>query len=260
MGDIFVAAMSGSLGASLSIAELSRLRASSWDGTDQQLFERLLRATTNRIAAGQVECTLKQCQRFTGEYLARRPYDPNRDSPLERGKVKEWCTTQKIQPQGVSLEPTYETWPEQRFTREQAQALFSVDPDDWSEGALKWAGINELPAKSIATQTHTLSDKAGDAPLVDSQARAICEDLGVDYLDSRSKPMLRTLVESKLLQFGISQTSLDATFNHLERAVEARERNGLYLIGPTLAYILSRKGGGRQPERHLPYAVSSGKH
>jgi hypothetical protein len=148
MTTLHAAAFKGELGETLTFAGLSELRASSFEGLDRDLYSRLLAGTEGRIAAGLVQCTTITVQRSTGDWIERRPYDPDRDSSLDRGKVithivSNLSGSQKPKaPPGGSIEPAYESITELRFTREQARQLYAVDPENWGEGALKWVGLD----------------------------------------------------------------------------------------------------------------------
>lgn len=257
MSDAFVDAMNGVLDDSLSVAKFSQLRATSWDGTDHQLSEHLCKATQTRIAVGQVQCTLKQCQRLTGEYLARRPFNPERDSPLDRGKVKEYRTTSTATPRGGSIEPIYDTWTEQHLTPEQARQLYKIDPDNWGEGALKWAGIDTGEIGATSPQT-SVTHKSSNAPSVDAQALRICEQLGIGYDDLRKKDKIITPgVLASLKALGIEEVAITSTMGNIDKTlVEHKGRHGMYKTGPVIAYLLAHC---HRPTRPQPVGAMSKK-
>jgi len=144
MMDIHAKAYRGELADTLTVAELALLRASSFSGRDEPLFQRLILDIQGRIDAGFILPNAVDVHEWTGAWEVTRPHDLYRDSKLDE---REFITDIAVstdpkgpaRPPGGSIKKQMRTRTETLLTKHCAQQLYKQDPSNWSDASLKWA-------------------------------------------------------------------------------------------------------------------------
>ena len=218
------------IGAKLRLTDLCRLRASSHRATDQVLFSQLLEGMRNQVAAGLLEVeTVIVEGKPTGEYLVTETADdPRRWAPNQMGKeIVLRCTFNGSKPP-VGAVPalgpeTVEHW----LSKQQALAAFAIDPEDWSEGAKRWAGILPAePVKTVQSSVPALSPVTVSSPPV------------IDDLSTTSNAV--TYVFRELEPFGYTESQIKTWLDKPVRVPglkEAKRGHGRFSKSAALAAI-----------------------
>lgn len=122
----------------LTLQQLALLRASSDEGLDHDLYERLLKRLPSQAERGLFTVERRATEVPSGCYLVTRTVDDG-----WRQSETETCLVQCLSggpPKGATKH--FIKGPDELvITKIAAQALFKVDPENWREGALSWAGI-----------------------------------------------------------------------------------------------------------------------
>jgi len=221
MGRIFIQAMRAELGETLTVAELAELRASSFGGLDHPLYERLLADMQGRIDVGVLACDVVQIEEPTGSWLCVRPWDHERDSRLTRDQpVRCICSSKphSLRP-GETATPQTKTQTVQRITKPQARALFEADPTNWSEGAERWAGVDDTSVVDVATSAIEPESRTINFDDRESceKVRSILSEAGLSDDKPVKKSVLFKALEGPLHLHGYSKERIGTVFSNLDK-------------------------------------------
>lgn len=124
------------------LGTLAQLRATSPDGFDHPLFEKLLNRMTTQAHLGQLPTITRPKEEWTGVYLCTRAFDPERDSPLgARGPIQYRLETGGAAPPEGAVKEMRPLPPDVYVTPEGAAELFVRESSNWSDASQAWAGV-----------------------------------------------------------------------------------------------------------------------
>lgn len=122
----------------LTLQQLAWLRASSDEGLDHDLYERLCKRLPSQAARGLCTVERRATEVPSGCYLVTRTVDDDWGQSKTETRLVQCLSGGP--PKGATKH--FIKGPDELCaTREEAQALFKADPENWGEGALSWAGI-----------------------------------------------------------------------------------------------------------------------
>lgn len=274
-------AYKGSLGDSLSLDELNRLRAASMQGFDHQAHAEIIKRTEWMSRAGFVSSTIVKYQEPAQRmFIVTRPFDEyGRDDSRLRGQlIEELRETSDgrppAKPYGGSVRQAMEDKTQIRITRAQARTLFQIDPDGWSEPARMWAVLpragavptpQPAPDAESAAKPKPLSHSADQEPVNTDNEQAISEvlaDAGLNVGQSIDRATIRRLVVPLLNARGYGTEALEAKVKklHLENKEKLKR---VVVVGPdayeahsVVAHLLTAKRAARIHVRPRPALVS----
>lgn len=139
------------LPAELTLGELASLRASSKTGIDRTIQSAVLDRTQFFIDALLAQITAHSEIQPSDIWIESRPYNPDYDGYFKTAEVISNEVIGEFRRDDCTYEQRMMTVEHQSFTKAQVIQLYKVDPENWSDEALKWAGIERAaqPAQAV---------------------------------------------------------------------------------------------------------------